>query len=724
MLEGIAGGRNDAGAADAADAITHPQLVWLLGSLCSRHRIPFDPDLLGQQFPPPHSSVTFHEAARGLGLRTGECSVGPEGWSGLPLPVVVFHACEPGEPAQPALLLAVDGDHLVVCRAGSNAPERMPVAAANTLLSPRMLLATPRENESARAAEDFPEEKQGFGFRWFVPELLKHRSIWRDVLLASLGIQLVALATPLCTQIIIDKVVVHQTQSTLQVIGVALCLFLVFTAVMTWLRQYLVLHTGNRVDAVLGSHVFSHLLRLPLPYFEQRPTGTLVARLQGVETIREFITGAAVTLLLDLPFLVIFLAVMFLYSWQLSLVALGFLGVVVLVSAVITPLLRARIQRQFMLGARNQALMVEYLSGMATVKALQMEGKVERRYADVFSGYLAAGFDTRKTGNTYNVLAQGLEQAMTLALLVAGALLVMRNDGFTIGMLVAFQMFASRMSQPMLKLVGLWHEFQQASIAVRRLGDIMDMPQEPHAAVPSREGRGEGHIEFSQLGFRYSQDHPWLFRNLNLRLKAGHLTVLMGPSGSGKSTLSKLLLGFYLAEEGAIRVEGRDTRHLAANELRSLFGVVPQETQLFAGTVYDNLVVTRAHASFEEVIAACKAAEIHEVIEQLPRGYQTELGENGVGLSGGQRQRIAIARALLKRPKILLFDEATSHLDAPTAEAFARTINQLKGKLTIVLIAHQIPRGLLVDEVVNLRPRQVATQMELAARGSGEALRA
>lgn len=505
--------------------------------------------------------------------------------------------------------------------------------------------------------------------------------------------QMVGLAMPLFTQVIIDKVVVHQAQSTLIVIGVALVMFMLFTSVMSWLLQYLVLHTGNRIDAVLGTQVFSHLLRLPMPYFEHRPTGTLVARLHGVETIREFVSGAAVTLVLDFPFLLIFLAVMFSYSWQLSLIAVGIMALIGIASALVAPVIRDKLNRQFMLGARNQAFLTEYLSGMATVKALQMEPDIERRYGDIFARYLAAGFSTRQVSNTYNVVANALEQSMTLAILVVGALLVMRHDGFTIGMLVAFQMFASRMSQPMLRLVGLWQEFQQANIAVKRLGDILDIPQEPHAIIPSREHAGQGLIELAGIGFRYSEHHLWLYRKLDLRLKLGHLTVLTGPSGSGKSTLAKLLMGFYLPQEGQIRLDGRDIRNLAANELRSAFGMVPQETVLFSGTVYDNLAMAHPHASFDDIIRACKAAEIHEVIEHLPKGYQTELGEHGVGLSGGQRQRIAIARAMLKKPKVLIFDESLSNLDQATAEGFVRTINQLKGKVTILFITHQIRRG-------------------------------
>ena len=352
---------------------------------------------------------------------------------------------------------------------------------------------------------------------------------------------------------------------------------------------------------------------------------------------------------------------------------------------------------------------------MATVETaadLQTIADIDRKYGDYLAQYLAAGFATRQMSNTYNVIANGLEQIMTLAILIVGALLVMQNKGFTVGMLVAFQMFASRMSQPMLRLAGLWQEFQQAEIAVERLGDILDMPQEPHTLIPNRENTGLGKLEMTDIAFRYTPNHPWLYRNLDMRFKPGHLTVLMGPSGCGKSTLAKLMLGFYQPNEGSITLNDRDIRYLAANELRQTFGVVPQETVLFSGTIYDNLIMAHPHATFEQAIAASKAAEIHEVIEALPNGYQTEIGERGTGLSGGQRQRLAIARALLKRPKILIFDEAVSNLDQQTAELFARTINRLKGKVTMLFITHQIPKGLQVDEVLSLASHHT-TRMEV-----------
>ena len=686
-------------------------LVWLLGSLSALYRLPFEAALIEQEFPPPYTLATLHQAARALGFKTGVVELARIDWQKLPLPAIAFRQ-SPVVPevhaatCHPLLIVNTDGQSLRCFEAASQTPYTMTITEASQYLEPEVLLVGREAAANPDKGSDVPgfvSERKPFGFAWFVPELLKHKAIWRDVLTASLTIQLVALATPLITQVIIDKVVVHQTHSTLIVLGVALLLCMIFSGGMTWLRQYLVLHTGNRIDAVLGSQVFNHLLRLPLPYFEHRPTGTLVARLQGVETIREFVSGAAVTLILDLPFLLVFLAVMFAYSWQLSLIALVLLGLIAAISLLVAPLFRERLNRQFLLGARNQAFLTEYLAGMATVKSLQMEPDIERKYSDYLAQYLAAGFATRQVGNTYQVVANTLEQLMTLSILVIGALLVMRNDGFTVGMLVAFQMFAGRMSQPLLRIVGLWQEFQQASIAVKRLGDILDMPREPHTLTPHRQATDQGLLTIDQLAFRYSEHHPWLYRNLDLAFQPGRLSVVTGPSGCGKSTLAKLILGFYRPAEGHIALDGKDIRHLAANELRATFGVVPQETVLFSGTLYDNLVIAHPHAGFDEVIAACKAAEIHEVIEQLPKGYQTEIGERGTGLSGGQRQRIAIARALLKRPRILVFDEAVSNLDAQTAEQFARTINRLKGRVTMIFITHQVPTGLQVDEVFSFR---------------------
>ncbi|MBI2313484.1 MAG: peptidase domain-containing ABC transporter [Betaproteobacteria bacterium] len=701
------------------------QFRWALGNICRAHGVPFEPGLVLQRFPPPHDLHALVQAARELGFRCELRQAEPEQFLPAPTPWIAAirktrngpaaapdgflpadrfpHSGENSETESNVRLVLVVGkdDTNVIISTPEDGPRPLEIKEFLNLFTGCAVLAAPAVQAPADAGAVDDREAR-FGFRWFIPELLRHKKIWRDVLLASLAIQLMGLATPLFTQVVIDKVVVHQTTSTLIVIAAALGLFMAFTAAMSWTRQYLVLHTGNRIDAVLGIRVFGHLLHLPARYFEQRPTGVLIARVHGVETIREFVSGAAVTLVLDVPFLVIFLAVMFYYSWLLSLISVAALAAIAVLSVGVVPVLRKRLNHQFLLGARNQAFLTEYVSGMETVKSLQMEPQLRKRFGDYLASYLHAGFNARQLSNTYNVAANSLEQLQTLAILCAGAWLVMRNDGFTIGMLVAFQMFASRMSQPLLRLVGLWQESQQAAIAVKRLGDIMNAPAEPHSLVPSRESATKGRVEIRGLAFRYGVTLPWLYRGLDLGIEPGTCVALMGPSGSGKSTLAKLLQGFYPPSDGQILLDGRDIRNLPANELRQNFGVVPQETVLFSGTVYDNLALANPHASFEQIVQACKLAEIHDTIESLPEGYQTKIGEHGAGLSGGQKQRIAIARALLKRPRILIFDEATSSLDPATAEQLARTVNQFRGRVTILFVAHQLPKGLKVDEVVRL----------------------
>jgi len=686
-------------------ALTDSEFTWLLGSLCQFHRVSFDAALVERQFPPPRSEVTLREAASALGFELQPVFRDAVRLDLVAMPAVGFSSRHdaPATP-EPVFIVRADGDRVLHFRPGSTVGEMVPRESFERSLRGALWTATRIAEDAAEPQHERPGGRHpaAFGFSWFRTEILRHRHVWRDVLVASLVIQVLGLATPLFTQAIIDKVIVHRTTSTLIVIAVALGMFMLFSSAMTWLRQYLVIHTGNRIDAVLGAEVFSHLLRVPMRFFEHRPTGVLVARLHCVETIREFVTGAAIALVLDLPFLLLCLGLMLWYSWPLTAIALGILTLVLLISAVVTPLLRARLNEQFLLGARNQAFVTEYLAGMETVKALQLEPQLDRRYGDYLASYLQAGFRTRALGNTYNVLAGGLENAMTLAILCVGAWFVMTQPGMTIGMLVAFQMFASRLSQPLLRFVGLWQEFQQAAIAVTRLGDVMDVPREPCALAPSREHRRDGRISIRGLAFRHANDRPWLFRGLDLEVAPGEFVAILGASGSGKSTLARLLLGFYEPVEGHIRIDGHDTRHLAANELRASFGVVPQETTLFAGTLYENLTLADPQATFHDVIEACRRAEIHEFIESLPEGYRTVIGEHGAGLSGGQKQRIAIARALLKRPRVLVFDEATSNLDAPTARQFADTLSKLRGRVTVLFITHQLPEGLEPDRIVRL----------------------
>jgi subfamily B ATP-binding cassette protein HlyB/CyaB len=700
--------------------------VWLLSSFCTLHRKPFDANLFARQHPLPIAPETFSQAAEELGLSCQWKTATRRILERARLPAAI--SSETGW----LLLLNLDDERALVLERGAAAPRELSRPELDALLRPpagkgivghrksSSLLLECQPSTPAIADPDGVSAPQGkFSLRWFLPELLKHRRIWRDVLTASLALQLMALALPLFTQVIIDKVIVHRTESTLIALGIGMAVFMTFTAGLTWVRQYLILHTGNRVDAVLGSSVFSHLFKLPPLYFQHRPTGVISARLQGVETIREFIASAAVTLILDLPFLLIFAAIMFWYSVKLTLIVLAIVAVIGGLSLLVAPLFQKRLNEQFLRGAANQAFVTEYIAGLETVKSLQLEPQLNHRYRDLLSSYLGASLSTRQLANTYNTWAGTLEQMMNLLILTLGAWTVMTSTAFTVGMLVAFQMFAARISQPVLRLVGLWQQWQQTKLAIVRLGDVMNAPAEPYSLVPSRAtASGAGGMSFEGLSFRYGEHLPYLYENLTSSVAPGQLIALMGPSGAGKSTLAKLLQGFYLPTQGAIRVDGIDIRHLSANELRAYFGVVPQETVLFSGTVLDNLKLANPFATFEQIVAACKMAEIHSVIESLPQGYQTAIGERGAGLSGGQRQRLAIARALLKGPKILIFDEATSSLDLLTAEQIARTVNSLKGRVTILFIAHALPRGLQIDHTIRIGEKLAVVPQESGATQS------
>jgi subfamily B ATP-binding cassette protein HlyB/CyaB len=686
-------------------------LLWALASLCGAQRTAFDARLVLQQHPPPLGIATLIHAAATLGLKVSRRSLAARDLREAALPVLAMR--RDGGGARLAMVLSADAQTVLVAEREA-APRELPLRDYAEHYEAEILVAAPLEATAERepALTDRP-----FGLRWFVPELLRHKAVWREVLAASLVLQVVALLVPLCTQVVIDKVVVHHSKSTLAVILAALGLFVVFSAALSYARQYLLLHTGNRIDAVLGMRVFEHLLRLPPRYFESRPTGTLVARLQGVETIRDFITGAAASVLLDVPFLLVFLAAMLWYSPSLTLIAVSLIGLLALASAAVTPLLRRRINEQFMVGARNQAFVTEHVAAMETVKSLQMEPQVAARFGRNLADYLRASFATRQLSNSYGVLAGALEQTLSVAVLGVGAWLVMTDPGFTIGMLVAFQMFSARLAQPALRLASLWQEFQQAAIAVQRLGDLMDAPAELYGASAAREQpRGQGgRVEIDNVSFRYRDEQAPVYERFSLTIEAGACVALTGSSGSGKSTLGKLLQGFYVPTTGAVRIDGRDTRQLPADELRRNFGVVPQETRLFSGTLFENLIAAQPHASLAQVVEACRQAEIHDFIDALPQGYRTQVGENGVGLSGGQKQRIAIARALLRQPRILIFDEATASLDRDTAEAFARTVSRLRGSATVLFIAHHLPEGLAVDEVARLESRAVDLQ-QYAAR--------
>jgi subfamily B ATP-binding cassette protein HlyB/CyaB len=440
--------------------VSQEQALWLLGSGCALHRLAFDASLFLQRYPGEQTLSTLAKAAEELGLDLKVRAIGFAQALAWHLPLVVWlKGADPEAPARWAFVLNADDERVSLLEQGATAPAIHPMAGMAARYCGLSLALMPKQADAVDP-DNIDQRAGRFGLRWFLPELLKHKKIWREVLGASLVMQLMGLALPLFTQVIIDKVVVHRTRSTLIALGIAMAVFVVFTTVLTWIRQYLILHTGRRIDAVLGSQVLEKLFRLPLLYFQHRPTGVIAARMQGIETVREFVASAAVTALLDVPFLLIFVAIMFWYSVPLTFLVIGVLAVVTVMSLLVAPVFRSLLNEQFRRGAAAQAFVTEYVAGVETVKSLQFEPQLNVRYRGLLSEYLKSNFATRQLANNYSSWTGALEQLMTSGILLLGAYIVMTGSSLTIGMLVAFQMFATRVSQPMMRLVGLWQQWQ------------------------------------------------------------------------------------------------------------------------------------------------------------------------------------------------------------------------------------------------------------------------
>lgn len=528
-----------------------------------------------------------------------------------------------------------------------------------------------------------------FGFNWFFVQIMKYKKIVGEILLASFLIQLFGLITPLFTQVILDKVLVHQTLSTLNVIALAFVIVSVFELVLGFCRTYIFSHTTAKIDSKLGTKLFSHLMALPLVYFENRKVGNIISKVREIDQIREFIANKSVTLILDVLFSFVFIFIMFFYSVKLTLITLSFVFLIALLYFLMTPQLRQKLEEKFQMSANSNSYLVESVSGIQTVKSLSIEGSMLKKWEGHLSNYVEAGFKLSNLSNVLGSLSGFLQKLMTLSILYFGVMLVIEQQ-LSVGQLIAFQMFSNQFISPIMRLVGLWNEFQQTLLSVDRLGDILNSPTENENKNAITLPEIKGNVKFENVSFKYSPTSRNVLSNFSLEVLEGQSVGIVGRSGSGKSTLTKLIQRLYMANEGSIYIDGIDIRHLNINWLRQNIGVVLQENYLFSGTIKENIEFPVPGSPMELILNMSRIAGADEFISGFEEGYDTVIGERGSSLSGGQKQRIAIARALISNPRILIFDEATSALDYESESAIQRNMNAIKKGRTVFIVAHRL----------------------------------
>jgi len=528
-----------------------------------------------------------------------------------------------------------------------------------------------------------------FGFTWFLPSIWRYRQALLDVLVASCVVQVFGLITPLFFQLVIDKVLVHNSTSTLVVVVAAMVVLGLFEGVLQYLRTYTLAHTTNRIDVELGRRLFYHLFRLPLSYFETRPTGQTVARIRELETIRNFLTGQGLTSLLDLVFTLLFIVVLFLYSTPLTLVVLVSIPIYVILAMLIRPLLRDGINEKFNRGARSQQFLVESIIGVQTLKAASVEPLLQVQWEERLASYVETAFSVTMLGTLGQNMIRYVSKITTIVIIFMGAQSVIAGQ-MTVGELIAFNMIAGQVVQPILRLSQLWQDFQQVQISVERLGDILNSPMERMPSSLAALPPAKGAITVSHVTFRYRPGAPEVLRDMTLDIKAGEVIGIVGSSGSGKSTLTKLVQRLFTPEDGQILLDGVDIAQLDPGWLRRQIGVVLQENVLFNRTIHENIALASPAMPRTRVMQVAELAGAHGFIATLPQGYDTEIEERGANLSGGQRQRIAIARALATDPRILIFDEATSALDYESERIIQDNMRQIVQGRTVVIIAHRL----------------------------------
>ena len=598
-----------------------------------------------------------------------------------------------------AILLKAQEDKLLVAYYNENAPRLLQREEFDSLYSGEVILLVPRK---------YQDRELKFGIKWFIPTIIKYKKPLLEVLLAAFVIQVLGIFSPMITQSVIDKVLSHNSLSTLDVLVIGLIIITVFESALSIARNYVFAHTTSKIDVILSCRLFNHLFRLPLRYFESRRVGDTIARVRELENIRRFLTGVPLNTLLDALFIIVYIIIMYFYSVKLTNITLLSLPILAAITAVITPILKERLDEKFKAGADQQSYLVEAVNGVQTIKSFAVEPNVQQKWEGLLADYTTANFRTTMLGNTAGALAQMVQKCFDIAILYFGAKLVIEGE-LTVGQMVAFRMLSGRVSQPVMRLVQMWQDFQQTSMSIRRLGDIFNSKPEPsRTSSQSQSSKLMGNIVFDKVSFRYRPDASEVIKNMSFRIPANKVIGVVGRSGSGKSTISKLIQRLYIPETGKIMIDGVDLALADPVWLRRQIGVVLQESFLFHASIRDNIALQNPAASMDEIIYVSKIAGAHDFIVELSEGYDTVVGEHGTGLSGGQKQRIAIARALLTNPRILIFDEATSALDYESESIIQNNLKKICENRTVIMIAHRLSTLKNADAIMVIEKGNIA----------------
>jgi len=653
------------------------------------HGVAIDPEQLRHRFGPRIGVTTMLRCVKELGLRGRTRRSHWERLAGTPLPAIAVM-----RNGHFILLAKFSGETVLV----------------QDPLQPRPALMKRKDFEAAWTGDivlmtrraGLTDLYRRFDITWFLGAINKYRAVFSEVLVASFFLQVFALVSPLFFQVVIDKVLVNRSLSTLDVLLLGLVAISVFEAILGALRTFVFSHTTNRIDVELGARLFRHLLALPLAYFQARRVGDSVARVRELENIRTFLTSSALTLAIDLFFTFVFLVVMWFYSPLLTCLVLGSFPFYIGISALATPVFRHRLDEKFQRGAENQAFLVESITGVETLKAMSVEPQMQQRWEEQLAAYVAASFRVLRLGNVATQSVQLVSKIVTAGILYFGAKMVIGGD-LSVGELVAFNILAGRVSAPVLRLSQIWQDFHQARLSVARLGDILNTPAEPSfTATRTAPPAIRGEVQFMNVGFRYRVDGPEVLHNVSFTVEPNQVVGIVGPSGSGKSTIAKLAQRLYVPESGRILVDGVDLAMVDASWLRRQTGVVLQENVLFNRSVRDNIALADPGMTFDRVVAAAKLAGAHDFVLALPEAYDTMIGERGSTLSGGQRQRIAIARALVTEPRILIFDEATSALDYESEHIIQQNMKAIVDGRTVFIIAHRLSTVRNCDRIMTI----------------------